>query len=142
MGQGVGLSRASVAGQSENRGLSDEVHGGGVLVQVRENWSERLARVQFLRRRWILRVHIDHEVGVCGKECHLTFRIATIGAVRIGLDEFTHSGAIRGFAGGGGSLLSNELVSLGLNDGSGFEKRFDAISAVFTADPGVFESSP
>jgi hypothetical protein len=38
-------------------------------------------------------------VGVRGKECHLTFRIATIGAVRIGLDEFADSEAIRGFFG-------------------------------------------
>jgi hypothetical protein len=37
-------------------------------------------------------------VGVCGKECHLTFRIATIGAVRVGLDEFADRKAVRGFS--------------------------------------------
>jgi hypothetical protein len=36
-------------------------------------------------------------VGVHAEECHLTFRIATIGAVRIGLDEFADCEAIRGF---------------------------------------------
>jgi hypothetical protein len=36
-------------------------------------------------------------VGVCGKERHLTFRIATIGAVCVGLDELADSEAIRGF---------------------------------------------
>jgi hypothetical protein len=32
--------------------------------------------------------------------------------------------------------------SLGLQDGSGFEKRLHPISAVFAADAGVFESAP
>jgi hypothetical protein len=75
------------------------VHGGGVLVQVREDRSERLARMQILRGRWIFGIHVHYEVGVRGKECHLTFRIATIGAVRIGFDEFTDSEAIRSFLG-------------------------------------------
>jgi hypothetical protein len=38
-------------------------------------------------------------VGVRRKECHLTFRIATIGTVRVGLDEFADCEAIRGFLG-------------------------------------------
>jgi hypothetical protein len=38
-------------------------------------------------------------VGVWGKQCDLTFRIAAIGAVRIGLDEFADRDAIRGFFG-------------------------------------------
>jgi hypothetical protein len=38
-------------------------------------------------------------VGVCGKERHLAFRIATIGAVGIGLDEFADCEPIRSFFG-------------------------------------------
>jgi len=34
-------------------------------------------------------------VGVCGKEGHLTFRIAKIGAVRTGLDERKMTTTIR-----------------------------------------------
>jgi hypothetical protein len=45
--------------------------------------------VQFLRRRRIFRVHVHHEVGVSGKECHLAFRIATISAMRVGFNEFS-----------------------------------------------------
>src|SRR5260370_12805057 len=48
MRQSVGLPRGSVAGQGENRALSDEVHGGVVLLQLCEDWSERFARVQLL----------------------------------------------------------------------------------------------
>jgi hypothetical protein len=50
-------------------------------------------------------------MGVWGKEGHLTFRIATIGAVRIGLDEFADGEAIRCFAGGNGSVFGHWLIS-------------------------------
>jgi hypothetical protein len=36
-------------------------------------------------------------VGVFGEESHLTFRIATIGAVRVGLNDFPDRETIRGF---------------------------------------------
>jgi hypothetical protein len=36
-------------------------------------------------------------VGVCGKKRHLAFRIAAIGAVCIGLDEFEDCEPIRSF---------------------------------------------
>jgi len=39
-------------------------------------------------------------------------------------------------------VFAHELVSLGLKHGSGFEKSFDPVSAVFTADARVFETSP
>jgi hypothetical protein len=81
MSQAVRLPGTSVSRQAEDRTLSDEVHGSGVLVQICKHGSQRLARVQFLRGRWILGVHGHHEVGVCGKERHLAFRITTIGAV-------------------------------------------------------------
>ena len=34
------------------------------------------------------------------------------------------------------------MVSLGLEDGPGFEKRLDPVPAIFAADAGVFESAP
>ena len=49
---------------------------------------------------------------VCGKECHLTFRIATIGAVCVGFDELPDSEAIRGLIRENGDVLAHELVSL------------------------------
>jgi len=51
-------------------------------------------------------------MGIYGKERHLTFRIATIGAVRVGLDELSNSKAIPGLAGGDGSVLAHELLFL------------------------------
>jgi hypothetical protein len=51
-------------------------------------------------------------MGVCGKERHLTFRIATIGAVCVGFDQLTNGEAIRGFARGDGDVFAHELVSL------------------------------
>jgi hypothetical protein len=42
----------------------------------------------------------------------LTFRITTIGAVCVGLDELPDSKAIRGFVGGGGNVFAYELVSV------------------------------
>jgi hypothetical protein len=44
--------------------LSDEVRGGVVLVQVSENGSERLTRVQFQRGRLILGVHVHDEMRI------------------------------------------------------------------------------
>jgi hypothetical protein len=51
-------------------------------------------------------------VGIFGKERHLTFRIATISAVRVSLNKLTDSEAIRGFARGDGDVFAHELVSL------------------------------
>ena len=83
------LSRRSVAGQGENRALSNEVHGRSVFVQVSEYRSERLARVQFLRGLRILGVHVNDEVRVRRKKSHLTFGITAISAVRVGFDELS-----------------------------------------------------
>ena len=63
-------------------------------------------------RARILGIHVHHEVGVRGKEKHLTFRIATIGAMCIGLDELPDSEAIRGLVGGEGNVFAHELVSV------------------------------
>src|SRR5882757_9002584 len=53
-------------------------------------------------------------MGVWSKECHLTFCIAAIGAVRVGLDEFPDREAIRDFFRGDASVFSHDLVSFGL----------------------------
>ena len=112
------------------------------LFSSAKTGSERLARVQLLRGRRILGVHVHDEVGVFGKESHLTFRIATIGAVCVSLDELADGEAIRGFFGGDGDVFAHERASLGLKNGAGFEKRLDPVPAIFAADAGVFESAP
>ena len=68
-------------------------------------------------------VHIHDEVGVCCKESHLTLRIATIGAMGVGLDEFPNREAIRGFVGRDADVLTHRKVSLGFEGGPGFERR-------------------
>ena len=75
------------------------MHRGGVPVQIVEDGSERLAGVKLLRRLRILGVHVDDEVGIGGEERHLTLRIATVGAVRVGLNEFANRESIRGLIG-------------------------------------------
>jgi hypothetical protein len=47
MGHAIGFSGASVAGQCQDRRLSKEVHGRGVLIEVGEDRNESLARMQF-----------------------------------------------------------------------------------------------
>ena len=83
------------------------MHGGGVRVQIREDWSERLARVQLLRRLRILGVHVHDEVRIWSKERHLAFRIATIGAVCVGF-KLPDREAVRGLIGGDGDMLAPE----------------------------------
>src|SRR4029077_10536080 len=83
-------------------------HRGGVLVQVGEDRSERLARVQLLRGRRIPGVHIHHEMGVGGEQSHLAFRIAAIGATGVGLDQFANGEAIRSFSGGDGNVFAHQ----------------------------------
>src|SRR6266852_2097989 len=107
------------------------MHGGGVLVQIREDWSERLARVQLLRRLRILGVHVHNEVRIWSKERHLAFRIATIGAMRVGLNEFSDRETICGFAGRGCQVLAHESASLRLNCGAGLSARRSARLPIF-----------
>jgi hypothetical protein len=87
------------------------VCGGIVFVQVSEDWRESLSRVQIHCWFWIFGVHVHDEVGVRGKERHLTYRIPTIGAVCVSLDEFPDSEAIRSFTGRDGNVFAHELVS-------------------------------
>ena len=79
---------------------------------------------------------------VCGKERHLTLCVATIGAERMGLDEFADCETVRGFTGRDCQVLTHESASLRLEYGAGFEKRLDPVLAIFTAEAGVFESAP
>ena len=93
----VGFARGASTVQREDCALSDEMHRRGIPIQVREDRGERPARMQLLRRLWILGVHVYNEMGVGGEQRHLAFRIATIGAAGVGLDELTDGEAIRGF---------------------------------------------
>src|SRR4029077_13361992 len=124
----------SFVGQREDRGLPKEVHGRRILGQICKDWSERLARVHLLRRFRILGVHVHDEVRIWSEERHLAFRIATIGAVRVGFDELSNSEAVRRLAGRDGDVLAHESASLRLKYGAGFEKRLDPVSAIFTAE--------
>jgi hypothetical protein len=72
-------------------------------------------------------------VSVCGKERHLTVRIATIGAMRVGLNEFSDLETIRGFARRDCQVLAHESASLKLNvaklkSGAGLEKPLGMVS--------------
>src|SRR6266702_1309751 len=94
MRQAISLACASILRQREDGALPDEVRGGVVFVQFGEHWRQRLARMQLLRRRGILGVHIHDEVGVCSEERHLTFRVAAIGMMRVSLDKLADREAI------------------------------------------------
>jgi hypothetical protein len=97
MSQAIGFASRSISREGENCALPDEVRSGVVLVELRKNRGKRLPRPQLLGRLRIFCVHRRHKVGVHGEERHLTPRIATIPAVRIGLDELPHGEAIRRF---------------------------------------------
>src|ERR1700744_17795 len=51
MGHAISFTCAFVGTQRQYRGLPEEVHGRGVLVQVRKDWSQFLAQVEF--DRWL-----------------------------------------------------------------------------------------
>src|ERR1700733_4348642 len=97
--------------------------------------------MQLLRGLRIFGVHVHHEVGVCGEQRHLPLRVATVGTVRVGLNELPDRETVGGFRDGDRDMLAHEISS-DLEDGTSFEKRLDPIPAVFAADPGVFESTP
>src|SRR5450432_1059545 len=97
MRQAIGFPGGLVGCEGEDRALSDEVRGGVVLVQVCKNRRKRIARVQIHRGLRIFGVHEHHEVCVFGKESHLTLRVATVGAVRVGLDKLPNREAVGSF---------------------------------------------
>jgi hypothetical protein len=99
MREAVGLPRSAIAVQCEDCALSKKVRRGIVLVQVGEDGSKRLARMQLLRGLRVLGVHVHHEVGILGEKRHLALRITPIGAVRVGLDELPYCDSIAGLRG-------------------------------------------
>jgi hypothetical protein len=54
---------------------------------------------------------VHHEVGVGGKEKHLTFCVATIGAVGVSLDKLSDSETVRGFTRRVRSVFVHALVA-------------------------------
>jgi hypothetical protein len=70
---------------------------------------------------------------VGGEQSHLAFRIATIGAVGVGLAELPDGKAIRSFLGRWRRVCSL-VYSSGLEDRTRFEKRFDPIRTEFAAN--------
>src|SRR6201981_2837428 len=101
MRKAIGVPVGLVGGEGEDGALSDEVRGGVVLVQVCKNRRKRIARVQVHRGLRIFGVHEHHEVCVFCKESPLTLRVATVGAVRVGLDKLPDREAV-------GSLLRRD----------------------------------
>jgi hypothetical protein len=99
MRDALGFPCGAIVVQRKDGALSNEMHRSCVLVQVSENRSERLARVQLLRGLRVFGVHVHHEVGVGSEQSHLAFRVAAVGTMGIGLDEFTDGKPIRGFLG-------------------------------------------
>src|SRR6201988_748886 len=118
MRHAITFACASIVGQREVRGLSKEVHGRGVLVQICKNGSECLARAQLLRELRILGVHVHDEVRIWSKERHLACRIATIGAMRICLNELSDRETVRHLAWRNRQVLAHESASLRLKYGA------------------------
>src|SRR3984885_8865958 len=78
--------------------------------------------MQLLRGLRIFGVHVHHEVGVCGEQRHLPLRVATVGAVRVGLNELPDSETVGSFRDGDRDVLAHEISS-DFEDGPSFEKR-------------------
>jgi len=86
-------------------------------------------------------------VSVCGKKCHLSFRIASISIICVGFYELVYSESIGGFVWGNADVLAHKLVlavgfrSGSLKDGLWLKERLDPVDAKFTTYAGVFESA-
>src|ERR1700747_2127541 len=87
-------------------------------------------------------------MGVWGKESHLTFGIATISAVCIGLNQLADGEPIRGFIWGDADLFAHEFVLYFipqerlLKNRFWLKKRLNSVFAIFAADAGVLKSAP
>src|SRR5580658_8320664 len=99
MRKAVSFAGRSGGCEREDRTLSDEMRGGVVLVQICKDGSEFVARMEFLGGRRIFSIHEHNEVRVGCKQRHLTFRIASVRAVRVGFDELSDREPVRGFTG-------------------------------------------
>jgi hypothetical protein len=106
MRQAVCFPGGSVGHQREDCALSDKVSCGVVLIQLCEHWSERLARVQLLSGCRILRIHVNHEMCVFGKESDLIFRVAANRAVRVSLHQLPNGETVRRFVRRDGDALA------------------------------------
>ena len=98
MRQTVRFPSGAIARQREDGALSNEMRRGMILVQICEEWSERFASA-VPARAWDPWRSCKPQMGILGKESHLSLRIATIGAMGVSLDEFSDRKAIRGFCG-------------------------------------------
>jgi hypothetical protein len=81
---------------------------------------ERAPRVSATPAKAGSGVPVHLEVGVGGKERHPASRIATIGAMRVGLNEFPNRETIRRLAGRDRQMLAHDSDSLRLKYGAGF----------------------
>jgi hypothetical protein len=97
VGEAVGLPCGAAFRERRDRAPSHEMHGGLVFVQVCKDGGEGFARVKLLGWRRIFGVHVDDEVGIRREEGHLTFSIAPVGAIGVGLDEFADRKSVGGF---------------------------------------------
>src|SRR5580704_525160 len=111
MRKAVSFAGRSVRGEREDCALSHEMRGGVILVQIGEDGSEFVARMQFLGGRRIFSIHENNEVRVRRKERHLTFRIATVGAMGVSLDEFSNRQPVRGFTGGDCDVFAHGRIT-------------------------------
>ena len=98
--------------------------------------------MQLLRRSRVFSAYIHHEVGVCGEERHLTLCIATVGAMRVGLDQLPDREAIRCFTGRDGDVLALGPVSFSIGSGRPAQSLEDARGSRNTSIREVPNSRP
>jgi hypothetical protein len=85
----VALARGAVP-VDPDRALPVEVGGHLVAVQVFEDGRERLSPLQDVGRFAAFAVHVDREAGVVGEEGLLSFGVAAVGAVGVGVEQLTN----------------------------------------------------
>lgn len=116
------------------------------LFNSAKNRSEGLTQAKLLRGLRILGIHEHHKVRVFRKERDLASRVSPISAVRVGLDEFAYSQAVRGcFKGDGHVFISSPFHSIGssrFEDRSWFQKCLGPVLTIFPADTGLLKSAP
>jgi hypothetical protein len=60
-----------------------------IPIQIVKYRRERVPPPKVLGRCGITTVHEHEEIRVLGEKCHLTGSVASIGAVSVGVDQFT-----------------------------------------------------
>jgi len=88
MRETVGHPTSSVA-LERHSALAIEMSGGFARVEVVEDRCQRIASPKVLGRNRIAAVHVDEKLSVRGEQRHLSRTIAPIGAVSVGVDQFT-----------------------------------------------------